>query len=113
VQGPEDVDRIVAHRAAGAVNLKLAKLGGVEAALETGLAARRAGLKLMMGGMVETRLGMTAAAHAACALGGVEFVDLDTAWLLAEDPYVGGYAADGPRYTLPDAPGLDVSRRHL
>jgi L-alanine-DL-glutamate epimerase-like enolase superfamily enzyme len=113
VQGPEDVGRIVSRRAAGAVNLKLAKLGGVEAALETGLAARRAGLKLMMGGMVETRLGMTAAAHVACALGGVEFVDLDTAWLLAEDPYVGGYAADGPHYMLPDAPGLDVSPRPL
>ena len=54
--------------------------------------------------MVETRLGMTAAAHVACALGGVDFVDLDTAWLLADDPYEGGYVADGPRYTMPDNP---------
>ena len=61
--------------------------------------------------MVETRLGMTAAAHVACALGGVDFVDLDTAWLLVDDPYVGGYVADGPRYHLPAAPGLDVRRR--
>ena len=55
----------------------------------------------MAGGMVETRLGMTAAAHVACALGGVDFVDLDTAWLLADDPYAGGYEADGPSYTMP------------
>jgi L-alanine-DL-glutamate epimerase-like enolase superfamily enzyme len=54
----------------------------------------------MMGGMVETRLGMTAAAHVAAALGGVDFPDLDTAWLLAEDRFTGGYLADGPRYTL-------------
>jgi L-Ala-D/L-Glu epimerase len=61
--------------------------------------------------MVETRLGMTAAAHVVAALGGVDFVDLDTAWLLADDPFEGGYVADGPRYTLPDLPGLGVSRR--
>ena len=41
---------------------------------------------------------MTAAAHVACALGGVDFVDLDTAWLLADDPYAGGYEAEGARY---------------
>jgi len=76
-----------------------------------GETARAAGLRLMVGGMVETRLGMTAAAHLACALGGVDFVDLDTAWLLADDPYEGGYVADGPRYRLPAAPGLGVRRR--
>lgn len=106
----DDVRAIVAARAADGVNLKLAKLGGVDAALEVGRAARAAGLKLMIGGMVETRLGMTAAAHVACALGGCDYVDLDTAWLLAQDPYEGGYVADGPRYTMPDTPGLGVTR---
>jgi L-Ala-D/L-Glu epimerase len=108
----EDLDAVVSRRAADGVNLKLAKSGGPLACLAIGRAAREAGLLLMMGGMVETRLGMTAAAHVACALGGVDFVDLDTAWLLADDPYVGGYVADGARYALPpDAPGLDVRRR--
>jgi L-Ala-D/L-Glu epimerase len=101
---------VVAHRAADGVNLKLAKLGGIAAAMAVGEAAREAGLALMIGGMVETRLGMTAAANVACALGGVDFVDLDTAWLLAGDPYVGGYVADGPRYAMPDAPGLGIER---
>jgi L-Ala-D/L-Glu epimerase len=54
---------------------------------------------------------MTAGAHLAASLGGVEFVDLDTAWLLTEDRYAGGYRADGPHYTLGDGPGLDVTRR--
>lgn len=111
VKRVEDVEAIVRRRAADGVNLKLAKLGGVRAAYAVGLAARRAGLCLMVGGMVETRLGMTAAAHLACALGGADFVDLDTAWLLADDPYEGGYVADGPRYTMPDRPGLGVERR--
>jgi L-alanine-DL-glutamate epimerase-like enolase superfamily enzyme len=106
-----DLERLVACRAADGVNLKLAKSGGPLACQALGEAAREAGLRVMMGGMVETRLGMTAAAHVACALGGVDFVDLDTAWLLVEDPYDGGYDAEGPRYTMPDTPGLSVSRR--
>jgi L-alanine-DL-glutamate epimerase-like enolase superfamily enzyme len=107
----DDVRLLVRRRYADGVNLKLAKSGGPLACLAIGAAARDAGLRLMVGGMVETRLGMTAAAHVACALGGADFVDLDTAWLLAEDPYDGGYVADGPRYHLPDVPGLGVRRR--
>jgi L-Ala-D/L-Glu epimerase len=107
----DDVHVLARRRYADGVNLKLAKSGGPLACLAMGIVARAAGLRLMVGGMVETRLGMTAAAHLACALGGVDFVDLDTAWLLAEDPYEGGYVADGPRYRLPDVPGLGVRRR--
>ena len=110
VRGPADLRDLVEGRYAGAVNLKLAKLGGVLVAVRMGLAAQAAGLGLMAGGMVETRLGMTAAAHMACALGGVEFVDLDTAWLLAGDPYTGGYEAEGPHYAMPASAGLGVER---
>jgi L-alanine-DL-glutamate epimerase-like enolase superfamily enzyme len=105
-----DLHELVQSRFAGAVNLKLAKLGGVLVAVRMGVAAKAAGLGVMAGGMVETRLGMTAAANVACALGGVDFVDLDTAWLLADDPYTGGYEADGPRYTMPRSAGLGVER---
>ena len=111
VKSLEDVEVLVRRRYADGVNLKLAKSGGLLACLEMGTVARVAGLRLMVGGMVETRLGMTAAAHLACALGGVDFVDLDTAWLLADDPYRGGYVADGPQYRLPEVPGLGVRRR--
>jgi L-alanine-DL-glutamate epimerase-like enolase superfamily enzyme len=111
VKDLEDVRVLAKLRYADGVNLKLAKSGGPLACHVMGRAARAAGLRLMVGGMVETRLGMTAAAHLACALGGVDFVDLDTAWLLAEDPYEGGYVAEGARYKLPYAPGLDVRRR--
>ncbi|HEY4118705.1 MAG TPA: enolase C-terminal domain-like protein [Byssovorax sp.] len=108
VKSLADLDRVAAARACGAVNLKLAKSGGPLGALAIGRRARALGLGVMCGGMVETRLGMTAAAHVAAALGGVEFVDLDTAWLLADDPFTGGYTARGPRLTLVDAPGLGV-----
>jgi L-alanine-DL-glutamate epimerase-like enolase superfamily enzyme len=106
-----DVEALLAAPYADGINLKLAKTGSVEAAVRMGRLATTAGLQVMVGGMVETRLGMTAAAHIACAVGGVDFVDLDTAWLLADDPYVGGYEAHGPRYTMPDLPGLGLRRR--
>jgi L-alanine-DL-glutamate epimerase-like enolase superfamily enzyme len=89
-RGPDDLDRLLATRAAGAVNLKLTKLGGPLAALALGRRARAAGLGLMAGAMVETRVGLLAMAHVVAALGGVDWVDLDTAFLLAEDPFRGG-----------------------
>lgn len=104
----DDLRRIVEARAATGVNLKLVKLGGPIAARAIGRAARALGLELMMGAMVETRLGITSAAHVCVALGGARFVDLDTAWLMREDPFVGGYRAEGPDYELPDAPGQAI-----
>jgi L-Ala-D/L-Glu epimerase len=104
-----DFEKVLALRAADGVNLKLVKSGGPLGCLAIGQAAKKHGMPLMIGGMVETRLGMTAGAHVAAALGGVEFVDLDTAWLLAADPYEGrGYTANGPHYELPDEPGMGI-----
>ena len=72
-QGPHDAARIAAGVEAHGVNLKLAK-SGLLGAFETAAVARAAGLGLMIGGMVETRLGMGTAAHlagAACLRGAV------------------------------------------
>ena len=110
-RGADDLDRILAARAAQAVNLKLGKLGGPLAALDLGRRARAAGLRLMAGAMVETRVGLLAMAHVVAALGGVDWVDLDTAFLLADDPFDGGWTCDGPRLRLAADPGLGVSVR--
>jgi L-alanine-DL-glutamate epimerase-like enolase superfamily enzyme len=111
VHGLDDLAELVRCASVDGINLKLAKHGGLLMAVRLGVAAQAAGMRLMVGGMVETRLGMTAAAHVACALGGVEFVDLDTAWLLTDDPYRGGYEAIGPDYTMPESSGLGVTAR--
>jgi L-Ala-D/L-Glu epimerase len=108
--GEEDLDRLVAARAANGVNLKLVKLGGPRAAVILGREARRRGLSLMAGAMVETRVGIATMAHVVAALGGVDWVDLDTAFLLASDPFAGGYAASGARLALERGPGLGVRR---
>ena len=104
-----DLDRLVAARAAQAVNLKLGKLGGPLATLALARRARAAGLRLMAGAMVETRVGLLAMAHVVAALGGVDWIDLDTAFLLADDPFHGGWSFDGPRLRLAGDPGLGVS----
>ncbi len=105
-----DLQAIIAARAAHGVNLKLSKMGGALHALRIGVAAQTAGMRLMMGGMVESRLGMTAAAHVAAALGGVDFADLDTAFLLTAEAHEGGYTSEGPHLTLTGAKGLGVRR---
>ena len=76
-------------------------------------AARRAGLSVMCGGMVETRLGMSAMAMVACALGDVDFIDLDTAFLLAEERFDGGYVEHGPELRITGGSGLDVRERTM
>ncbi len=69
--------------------------------------ARRRDLKVMLGCMIESSLGITAAAHLAPL---VDYVDLDGAALLSDDPYVGA-TMDAGMIRLPSAPGLGVSIR--
>jgi len=89
------------------VNLKLAKCGGLREAHRIVATARAHGLLVMAGCMVETSLGITAAAHLAPLL---DYADLDGAALLAHDP-MDGATIDGGVISLPDRPGLGVVRR--
>ena len=111
LRGDADLDALIAARAATSVNLKLVKLGGFGPALALGRRALASGLGLMVGGMVETRLGMTCAATLVATLGRVAYADLDTAWLLADDPFEGGFSSDGPHLTVLEGPGFTVSER--
>lgn len=111
VRSLDDLERVHAMGAATGVNLKLVKHGGPIGAHRIGKRARELGMQVMCGAMVETRLGLTAMAHVAGALGGADYVDLDTAFLLAEDPFEGGFVAEGPRLSATFGPGLDVRLR--
>lgn len=110
VHSLDDLERVHQARAATGVNLKLAKSGGLLGALAIGQRARALGMTVMCGGMVETRLGMAAMGHVACALGGVDYVDLDTAFLLDGDPFTGGYRSEGATLHILDTPGLGIER---
>ena len=91
----------------GGVNVKLAKCGGIRGALRMIHTARAHGMLVMLGCMVETSLGISAAAHIS---GLVDFVDLDGAMLLADDPYAGPTYENG-RILLCTEPGLGVVPR--
>jgi L-alanine-DL-glutamate epimerase-like enolase superfamily enzyme len=89
------------------VNVKLAKCGGLRRALEMVHAARSLGMMVMLGCMVETSLGISAAAQVSRLF---DFVDLDGAMLLADDPF-GGTGYEEGRIILSDEPGLGVEPR--
>jgi L-Ala-D/L-Glu epimerase / N-acetyl-D-glutamate racemase len=74
------------------VNVKLVKTGGVSAGFEALRAARKAGLKTMLGCMIETSVLISAAAHLAELC---DFLDLDGNLLTTNDPYLGVTAPNG------------------
>lgn len=100
-----DLVRAVEADAADAVNIKLAKCGGVYAGLEIARLARRADLGLMVGSMMESELGVSAAAALAAVIAPEQTHDLDAAWwsIDADDP---GSPYSGDAYRLNDGPGL-------
>jgi L-Ala-D/L-Glu epimerase / N-acetyl-D-glutamate racemase len=74
------------------VNVKLVKTGGVSMAHDTLQAARRAGLKTMIGCMIETSVLISAAAHLAEL---TDYLDIDGNLLITNDPYLGVTAKNG------------------
>lgn len=93
------------------INLKLMKCGSLREAHRMIATARAHDLQVMCGCMIETSLGIASAAHFAPLL---DYVDLDGAALLSDDPFVGPtIMAPGAigAITLTDAPGLGVERR--
>ncbi len=97
-------------RLAGAVDgvvVKAMKAGGLREALKMIHTARAYDMQVMLGCMVESSVGVTAAAHLAPLC---DYADLDGPLLIRNDPYQGlGY--DGARFSLPEGAGLGVKRR--
>jgi L-alanine-DL-glutamate epimerase-like enolase superfamily enzyme len=105
-EGCQDL-RDVAPAAAYAdgINVKLAKSGGVREALRMIHAARALGLRVMLGCMVESQLGVAPAAAIASL---VDWADLDGHLLLANQPFTGLRFQHG--HVLPGMePGLGVA----
>ncbi len=89
------------------INIKLAKCGSLREALRMIAVARAHHMSVMVGCMIETSIGISAAAHFTPLL---DIVDLDGAALLKHDPFTGASIANG-RVVLPTTPGLGVARR--
>ena len=92
------------------VNVKLVKTGGISAGFEALSAARKAGLKTMLGCMIESSILISAAAHLAELC---DYLDLDGNILISNDPYLGAKAEKGmvSFAKAPEKFGLRVSAR--
>lgn len=101
-----DIPRVAG--AADGINIKLMKSGGLSEARRMIATARACGLQVMLGCMIESSLGITAAAHLAPA---VDHIDLDAHLLIANDPFVGVTTRPNGELILPTAPGLGVAPR--
>jgi L-alanine-DL-glutamate epimerase-like enolase superfamily enzyme len=100
-----DIPRLVG--VVDGINIKLAKCGSLREALRMIAVARAHGLLVMVGCMIESSVGITAAAHFTPL---VDLADLDGAALLSDDPFAGATIEAG-RVALPTTPGLGVRRR--
>ena len=92
------------------VNVKLTKTAGISGAYEALKAARKAGLKTMIGCMIETSILISAAAHLAEL---TDHLDIDGNILCTNDPYLGVTSENGilSFAAAPEKTGLRVSLR--
>ena len=111
-----DAERIIRNNACTYINIKFAKSGGIHEAILINEVAEKNKIACMMGGMLESRVALTAKVHFAMAKDNVKFYDLDTCLLghLA-DPVIGGVTYSGMHLQLTDAPGIgaDVDDAYL
>jgi L-Ala-D/L-Glu epimerase / N-acetyl-D-glutamate racemase len=109
VYGVRDLVNVIRHGAADMVNVKLAKCGGLGPARTLLELARDHGIRTIVGSMMESHVGVGAAAALVSAYPTSAVNDLDAAWWLKEAPVRGGIRYDGALIHLPAAPGLGVT----
>lgn len=90
------------------INLKLMKIGGISTALEMLKRGKELDLKIMLGCMSETAIGVTAMAHLSSF---ADWIDLDAPMLIKNNPFTGvGYDARARIY-LPDSLGIGAKKQ--
>jgi len=108
VASAADVSRVVGSGAADVVVLKPAVLGGPRVAVQAARAALEAGCGVVVTSLIDSAIGVTAAAHVAAALPSGRPADgLATGGLLDADVASGPVVAAGCM-RLPDGPGLGL-----
>jgi L-alanine-DL-glutamate epimerase-like enolase superfamily enzyme len=102
-----DAERLIGLQACQMFNIKLGKSGGFYKGKKIAELGAAAGLHMQVGGFMESRLGMTAAAHLALSNDHIHHCDFDTPLMYTEDPVIGGirYLQNGV-IDVPEVPGL-------
>lgn len=107
---PEDARRLIDADAVDLLNIKLAKTGGLAAALEIADLAHAAGIECMVGAMMEPRISIAAAAHLALAHEAITMIDLDPPAWFASDAPAGGFEDRDGMLRLTGGAGLGLER---
>ena len=102
-----DAERLISNDSCSYINIKLAKSGGILEAIKIADTAAAHGIPCMLGGMVESRLALTAKVHLAMSHENIQFYDLDTCLL----GHLADPVTDGARYNnyileLDEQPGI-------
>lgn len=105
---PQDALTLLEMRAADLLNIKLMKAGGIQPALDIARIAKVYDVECMVGCMIESRIGISAAAHLAASQQHITRVDFDAPLMLREDNVTGGVRYEGSRLLLNASPGLGI-----
>ena len=110
VYNHHDALRLIKNNACDYINIKFAKSGGINEALKIISVAKENNIPCMMGGMLESRVALTAFAHFAAANPQIIFYDMDTCMLGHKvDPVIGGITYNGYTVLLPSCIGIGAS----
>ncbi|WP_445490685.1 dipeptide epimerase [Niallia sp. 03133] len=107
---PKQAFEVLKTRSADMINIKLMKSGGIYQAQIINHLAEVSGMECMVGSMIETKLGITAAAHFAASKKNITRYDFDAPLMLAHDIVDGGIKYDGKVITLSQGSGLGINR---
>jgi L-Ala-D/L-Glu epimerase len=94
------------------INIKLAKSGGIFEAKQIHDVAAKKGISCMMGGMLESRIALSAKLHFVYASPNIKFYDMDTCMLgHLVDPCAGGVTYDGYFLGIDNSPGIGADAK--
>ncbi|MFY0759633.1 dipeptide epimerase [Metabacillus dongyingensis] len=106
---PKQAFELLKTRSADLINIKLMKAGGIYQAAMINQLAEICGVECMVGSMIETRIGITAAAHFAAAKKNITRFDFDAPLMFAKEIVEGGVRYNGRKMTFSEGIGLGIS----
>lgn len=99
IMGREDLLKALDTHLLTGINIKLSRTGISESLGMVGI-ARKANLKLMLGCMMESFIGLSTSIYLACGQGSFEFVDLDSVRFLGSRSQFERITVKGPFYEV-------------
>jgi len=111
-----DARKLITNKACHLINIKFSKSGGIHEAIKIHDIAMEHNIACMMGGMLESRLALSAKMHFAMAKKNIKYYDMDTCLLgHLEDPIIGGVQFTGMHLSIGDQPGIgaEVDQSYL